>query len=163
MLGDCLKSHNTPSVIALSRQKVPYINPDSSKKNKCENGAYEVSITSHESNVTLIASGTEVELALKVQEKLKDNNIHSKVVSMPCMSLFDKQSDEYKKDIIDEDALVITLEAGSVTHWQKYIKNKGLNLGLDQFGESGPYKEVYDHFNLTEEKITNIIQDKLRE
>ena len=82
---------------------------------------------------------------------------------MPCMSLFDKQSDEYKKDIIDEDALVITLEAGSVTHWQKYIKNKGLNLGLDQFGESGPYKEVYDHFNLTEEKITNIIQDKLRE
>ena len=111
----------------------------------------------------MIASGTEVELALKVQEKLKDNNIHSKVVSMPCMSLFDKQSDEYKKDIIDEDALVITLEAGSVTHWQKYIKNKGLNLGLDQFGESGPYKEVYDHFNLTEEKITNIIQDKLRE
>jgi transketolase len=158
-----LKSHNTPSVIALSRQKVPYINPKNSEKNKSENGAYTISITSHESNVTLIASGTEVELALKVQEKLKDNNIHSKVVSMPCMSLFDKQSDEYKKDIIDEDALVITLEAGSVTHWQKYIKNKGLNLGLDQFGESGPYKEVYDHFNLTEEKITNIIQDKLRE
>ena len=158
-----LKSHNTPSVIVLSRQKVPYINPENSKKNKCENGAYPVSITSHESNVTLIASGTEVELALKVQKQLKENNIHSKVISMPCMSLFDKQPDEYKKDIIEEESLVITLEAGSVTHWQKYTKNKGLNLGIDQFGESAPYKEVYDHFNLTEEKITNLVQKKLRE
>jgi transketolase len=158
-----LKSENTPSVIALSRQKVPYINPSHSKKNKCENGAYEVKITSHESNITLIASGTEVELALKVQDKLEENNIHSKVISMPCMELFDKQSEEYKKNLIEENSLVITLEAGSITSWQKYIKNKGLNLGIDQFGESAPYKEVYDYFNLTEEKITNIIQKKLRE
>ena len=158
-----LKSHNTPSVIALSRQKVPYINPSNSQKNKCENGAYEVSITSHESNITLIASGTEVELALKVQNKLKENNIDSKVVSMPCIELFDKQSKEYKKNIIEEDSLVVTLEAGSTTHWQKYNKNKSLNLGIDKFGESAPYKEVYDHFNLTEEKITSLIQKKLRE
>ena len=158
-----LKSDGTPSAIALSRQKVPYINPDNTKKNKCEKGAYTVNITSHESNVTLIASGTEVELALKVQDKLKENNIHSKVVSMPCMEIFDKQSKEYKKDLIEESSLVITLEAGSVSHWQKYIKNKGVNLGIDQFGESAPYKEVYDHFNLTEEKITNLIQKKLRE
>jgi transketolase len=158
-----LKSKNTPSVIALSRQKVPYINPNNSKKNKCENGAYEVSISSHESNVTLVASGTEVELALKVQNKLKENNIHSKVVSMPCMELFDIQPEKFKSDLIEEDALVVTLEAGSISSWQKYIKNKGLNLGIDQFGESAPYKEVYNHFNLTEEKIINFIQKKLRE
>ena len=157
-----LKSHNTPSVIALSRQKVPYINPDNSKKNKCENGAYTINITSHESNVTLVASGTEVELALKVQEKLRENNIHSKVISMPCMELFDKQSEDYKKDLMEENSLVVTLEAGSVTHWQKYTKNKELNIGIDQFGESAPYKEVYDHFDLTEDKITNLIQKKLR-
>ena len=158
-----LKSHNTPSVIALSRQKVPYINPNNSKKNKCENGAYEVNITSQESNVTLVASGTEVELALNVQEKLKENNIHSKVISMPCMELFDKQTEEYKKNLIEDNTLVVTLEAGSVTHWQKYIKDKGFNLGIDLFGESAPYKEVYDHFELTEEKITGLIQKKLRE
>ena len=158
-----LKSHNTPSAIALSRQKVPYINPTDSKKNKCENGAYLVNITSHESNVTLIASGTEVELALKVQNKLEENNIHSKVISMPCMELFDKQSEDYKKDLLEQDSLIVTLEAGSITHWQKYIKNKGLNLGIDNFGESAPYKEVYDHFNLTVDKITNLIQKKLRE
>ena len=157
-----LKSHNTPSVIVLSRQKVPYVNPDNSKKNKCENGAYTINITSHESNVTLVASGTEVELALKVQEKLRENNIHSKVISMPCMELFDKQSEDYKKDLMEENSLVVTLEAGSVTHWQKYTKNKELNIGIDQFGESAPYKEVYDHFDLTEDKITNLIQKKLR-
>jgi len=158
-----LKSHNTPSAIALSRQKVPYINPTNSKENKCEKGAYVVNITSHESNVTLVASGTEVEIALKVQEKLKENNIHSKVVSMPCMELFDKQPKDFCNDIIEENSLVVTLEAGSVMSWQKYIKNKGMNIGIDQFGESAPYKEVYAHFGLSEEKITDFIQKKLRE
>ena len=158
-----LKSESTPSAIALSRQKVPYINPKSSKENICEKGAYTVNITSHDSNVTLIASGTEVELALKVQEKLKELNIHSKVVSMPCMELFEKQSDNFRKDIIDEDSLIVTLEAGSIVSWQKFIKNKGINIGIDQFGESAPYKDVYNHFGLSEEKITNFIQKKLIE
>ncbi len=158
-----LKSESTPSAIALSRQKVPYINPSNSKENKCEKGAYVVNITSHESNVTLVASGTEVELALKVQDKLKENNIHSKVVSMPCMELFDKQPEDYQKDILEENSLIITLEAGSVVSWQKYIKNKGANLGINKFGESAPYKEVYKHFKLSEEDITNFIQKKLRE
>ena len=158
-----LKNNNTPSAIALSRQKVPYINPNNSKENKCEKGAYTVNLTSHESKVTLVASGTEVELALKVQEKLKENNIHSKVVSMPCMELFDKQPDEYRKDILEENSLIVTLEAGSIMSWQKYIKDKGINLGIDNFGESAPYKEVYKHFKLSEEDITNFIQKKLRE
>ena len=158
-----LKSDKTPSVITLSRQKVPYINPKNSKENKCEKGAYQINTTSHESKVSLIASGTEVELALNVQNKLKENNIHSKVISMPCMELFDKQSKEYKRDLIEDDELVVTLEAGSITHWQKYSKDKGLNFGIDKFGESAPYKEVYDHFDLTEDKITGLIQKKLRE
>ena len=157
-----LRSKNTPSAIALSRQKVPYINPKNSKENKSEKGAYVVSVTSHESNITLVASGTEVELALKVQKKLKENNIHSKVVSMPCMELFDQQTEDYKRDILEEDSLIVTLEAGSIMSWQKYIRNKGINLGINKFGESAPYKEVYDHFDLSEEKIINIIQKKLR-
>ncbi len=158
-----LKSKNTPSVIALSRQKVSYVNPENSRENKCEKGAYVVKITSHEGKVTIVASGTEVELALKVQEKLKENNIHSKVVSMPCMELFDMQPENYRNDIIEQNSLVVTLEAGSIISWQKYVKGKGLNLGIDQFGESAPYKEVYNHFDLSEEKITNFIQKKLRE
>ena len=158
-----LKSKNTPSVIALSRQKVPYINPKISKENICEKGAYTVKLTSHDSNVTLIASGTEVELALKVQEKLKENNIQSKVVSMPCMELFDKQPEDYRRDILEENSLIVTIEAGSIISWQKYIKGKGLNLGIDEFGESAPYKEIYKHFKLSEDDITNFIQKKLRD
>ena len=158
-----LKSQSTPSAIALSRQKVPYINPKDTKENKCKKGAYVVNITSHENKVTIIASGTEVELALKVQDKLKENNIHSKVVSMPCMELFDQQPEDYRKDVIEESSLVVTLEAGSICSWQKYVRNKGMNIGIDQFGESAPYKDVYNHFSLTEDKITNFIQKKLRE
>ena len=158
-----LKSTNSPSAIALSRQKVPYINPKNSMENKSEKGVYTVNITSHESKVTLVASGTEVELALRVQDKLKDNGIHSKVVSMPCMELFDKQPEEYRKDILEENSLIVTIEAGSISSWQKYVKNSGLNVGIDKFGESAPYKELYKHFKLSEEDITNFIQKKLRE
>ena len=131
--------------------------------NRSEKGAYTVNLTSHESKVTLVASGTEVELALRVQKNLKDNNIHSKVVSMPCMELFDKQPENFRKDIIEENSLIFTIEAGSIMSWQKYVKNKGMNIGIDEFGESAPYKEVYNHLGLSEEKIINFIQKKLRE
>ena len=158
-----LKSNGTPSAIALSRQKVPYVNPKNTKENKSEKGAYVINITSHENNLTIVASGTEVELALKVQERLKENNIHSKVVSMPCMELFDKQPEDYRRDILEENSLIVTIEAGNIMSWEKYIKNKGLNFGLNKFGESAPYKEVYKHFKLSEEEISSLIQKKLRE
>ena len=158
-----LKSNNTPSVIALSRQKVAYINPKNTRENKSERGAYVVNITSHESKVTIVSSGTEVEMALKVQAKLKTINIESKVISMPCMELFDKQPKNFREDIIEPNSLVVTLEAGSVMPWQKYIKRNGVNIGIDRFGESAPYKEVYNHLGLSEEKIVDFIQKKLRE
>ena len=82
---------------------------------------------------------------------------------MPCMELFDQQSEDYKKDILEEGSLIVTLEAGSIMSWRKYIKNNGINLGIDKFGESAPYKEVYNYLDLSEEKITSLIQKKLRE
>ena len=157
-----LKNKNTPSAIALSRQKLPYINPSNSEENKCEKGAYVVKITSHDNKVTLVASGSEVELALNVQTALKQYNIESKVISMPCQELFDKQADSFKKDILDKDSLIVTIEAGSVSSWEKYSGNKGISLGINNFGESAPYKKVYDHFNLSEEKIVTTIQERLR-
>lgn len=157
-----LKSKNTPSVIALSRQKLPYINPMFSEKNKCEHGAYVVKINSHNNKVTLIASGSEVEIALETQMLLKKNNIESKVVSMPCQELFDMQSDDFKKDILDHESLVVTIEAGCVSSWKQYSGDKGISLGIDKFGESAPYKNIYEHFDLTAEKIVNNIQKHLR-
>ena len=157
-----LKSKNTPSVIALSRQKLPYINPKLSNENKSSLGAYEIKITSHDSKVTLVATGSEVELALEVQAILKENNIDSKVVSMPCQELFDKQSEEFKKNILEPDTMIVTIEAGCISSWKKYSGINGISLGIDTFGESAPYKEVYDHFNLTSEKIVSLIQKRLR-
>ena len=157
-----LKSKNTPSAIALSRQKLPYINPSYSKENKCKLGAYEVKITSHESKIILVASGSEVSLALEVQNQLKDYGIDSKVVSMPCLELFDLQSKEYKEKILERESMIITIEAGSVNSWNKYIGDNGISLGIDSFGESAPYKEVYDYFGLSSDKIVTLIQKMLR-
>ena len=79
------------------------------------------------------------------------------------MQIYQIQPKDFCNDIIEENSLVVTLEAGSIMSWQKYVKNKGMNIGIDQFGESAPYKEVYNHFGLSEEKIVGFIQKKLRE
>ncbi len=157
-----LKSQSTPSAIALSRQKLPYINPSLTKENKSSFGAYQVNITSHDYKLILIASGSEVEIALEAQKKLKNLNIESKVVSMPCQELFDLQSDDYKNKILEEDCLKITIEAGSTSCWGKYLNNNSRSMGIDSFGASAPYKEVYEHFNLTSDKIALLAQEILR-
>ena len=117
---------------------------------------------SHDNKVTLVASGSEVELALNVQDALKKNNIQSKVVSMPCQELFDKQSEEYKRDILEEDSLIVTIEAGNISSWQKYLGKKDISMGVERFGESAPYKKIYEHLNLSIEKIVDTIQKQLR-
>ena len=157
-----LKSKNTPSAIALSRQKLPYINPSFPKENKTALGAYQINVTSHDNNVTLVASGSEVELALETQKLLKVNNIDSKVVSMPCQELFDKQPEKYKKEILDENSIIVTIEAGSISCWNKYLGKNGASVGINNFGESAPYKEVYDHFNLTSSKIVTLVQKMIK-
>ena len=157
-----LKSKNTPSAIALSRQKLPYINPKFSENNECEKGAYTVRMDAHENKVTLVASGSEVELAINVHDELKKNNISSKVVSMPCQELFNKQSEDFKKNILDKESLIVTIEAGNVSSWEKYLGNRGISIGIDKFGESAPYKQVYEHLNLSVEKIVLAIQERLR-
>ena len=154
-----LKSKNTPSAIALSRQKLPYINPSHTKENKSELGAYIVNTTSQKNEVTLIASGSEVELALQAQKDLKEINVESKVVSMPCQELFNQQSSDYKNEIINKEVPAITIEASSVCSWEKYSKN---NMGIETFGESAPFKEVYKHFNLTSAKIVELTKKLIK-
>jgi len=154
-----LKSENTPSAMALSRQKLPYINPSHTKDNKSELGAYIVKSTSQINAITLIASGSEVELALQAQKELKEIHIDSKVVSMPCQELFNQQSNDYKNKIINKDVPVITIEASSVSSWEKYSKN---NMGIETFGESAPFKEVYNHFNLTSAKIVELTKKLIK-
>ena len=110
--------------------------------------------------VTLIASGSEVEIALEAQKKLKEISIDSKVVSMPCQELFDQQSDSFKDEIINKDISSITIEASSICSWEKYSKH---NMGIKTFGESAPYKEVYSHFNLTSAKVVELAKKIIKQ
>ena len=157
-----LNNEKGPSAIILSRQKLNYICKFPNKVNQSLLGAYEVNISSHDNKVTIIASGSEVELALSTQEQLKELGIESKVVSMPCQELFDQQSEEYKSKILEDDNLIVSVEAGTVCCWHKYLKKDDIAIGIDKFGKSAPYKEIYEEMNLTSLKIASIIQKKLR-
>jgi len=149
-----LENLNSPSVLALTRQKLNPIRKEFLKENKCSFGAYEISRSNQDVKVTIIATGSEVNLALEVSHKLATENIYSKVISVPCQELFKQQSGSYKNKILNETEFTITIEAGSTSCWHKYVLDKGLNFGIDDFGKSAPYKDIYKYFGLTAENIT---------
>ena len=80
---------------------------------------------------------------------------------MPCQKIFDHQSEEYKKKILDETELVVSIEASETSYWKKYTGTNGLSFGINDFGKSAPYKKIYDHFKLNSESIVKKIKEKL--
>jgi len=156
-----LKSSTTPSVIALSRQKIPFITEKLNNKNMCSLGGYELKKTDSNPEITLIASGSEVQIAIDSLKKLKDHNINSKVVSMPCQELFDKQSKEYKEQVIEKNSKKISIEASSIFGWEKYVGNEGASLGMKSFGKSAPSKKLYEDFSITSDNVIKIAKKML--
>ncbi|MDC3373259.1 transketolase [Candidatus Pelagibacter sp.] len=150
-----LKSSKTPSVLSLTRQNLDPIRKKISNTNKCSLGAYEVLRTNKKIHLTILASGSEVNLAIETSHKLAKDRIYSKVISMPCQDLFDAQSSSYQQKIVDETKIKISIEAASTDCWKKYVGKEGLSFGIDTFGKSAPYKEIYKHFGLTAANITN--------
>jgi transketolase len=150
-----LKSSKTPSILSLTRQNLEPIRKKISKTNKCSLGAYEVLRTNKKIHLTILASGSEVNLAIETSHKLAKDKIYSKVISMPCQELFDKQSSSYQQKIINETKNIVSLEAASTDCWKKYVGKDGLAVGIDTFGKSAPYKEIYKHFGLTSANIAN--------
>ncbi len=150
-----LKSSKTPSVLSLTRQNLNPIRNKYSKTNKCSLGAYEVLRTNKKVQLTILASGSEVNLGIEVSHKLAKDNIYSKVISVPCMELFDLQSKRYKNKILSETKFKISIEAGSSDCWKKYVGDFGMTFGIDVFGKSAPYKDIYKYFGLISSNITN--------
>ncbi len=150
-----LESLKTPSVLSLTRQNLNPIRNKYSKINKCSLGAYEVLRTNKKIKLTILASGSEVNLALETSHKLAKDKIYSKVISVPCMELFDLQSNKYKDKILKETKLKISIEAGSSDCWKKYLGDNGMTFGIDVFGKSAPYKDIYKYFGLTSSNIAN--------
>lgn len=149
--------YNGPTAIILSRQTLPNIQDSCSLKMK--KGAYIVyepkSITSESLNLIIVATGSEVHLAIEIAKKL---DIKCRVVSMPCCELFDKQDCFYKEEILPKNVKKMSLEAGLTSCWYKYVD---FTYGIDEFGESGKMVDIKNHFGFTLDKIVEFIKYKI--
>jgi len=152
-------SINSPSVIALSRQNINPVRQEHNAQNKCIKGAYEILRTKKEIELTIIATGSEVNLAIEVSHKLATQNIYSKVISVPSVEYFNIQTEHYKKQIMGETNYKISIEAAITEPWKKFIGENGLCFGVDDFGKSAPGKDVFKSFFLDAE---NIVKQTMR-
>jgi transketolase len=148
-----LKNFKTPSILSLTRQSLDPIRNKFTIANKCSSGAYEVLRTNKKIILTILASGSEVKLAIETSHKLAKEKIYSKVVSVPCMELFDKQPKKYRKSVLNETKFKISIEAGSSDCWRKYVGDFGITFGINEFGKSAPYKEIFNYFGLVNKSI----------
>ena len=156
-----IENKNSPSVIALTRQGVKPVRNKNSSKNESSAGGYEILRNGEKIKLTIISSGSETNLSCDISHKLATEGIYSKVISMPCQELFDQQNKDYKNKILNETELVISIEASETNYWKKYTGVNGLNFGIDDFGKSAPFNEIYDHFNLNSDSIIKKIKERL--
>ncbi|MDX5496240.1 MULTISPECIES: transketolase [unclassified Wolbachia] len=160
-----LEKKESPALFALSRQNVSYMRKFYSDIDQSANlskfGAYILCECSKELKVTIFATGSEVEIAVEAREKLQEKGIGTRIVSMPCWRLFDEQSDEYKAAILNNDSIKVAIEAGSEMGWHKYIGSNGIFIGMKSFGESAPYKTLYEHFNINADHVVKCVCEKL--
>ncbi|MBB3910404.1 transketolase [Sphingomonas desiccabilis] len=147
-----LQDATGPSLLALSRQNLPQLRTDASE-NLCAKGAYRLVAAEAPRRVVLVATGSEVELAVSARAQLEAKGIGADVVSMPCWSRFDAQPADYRRDVLPKDALIVSIEAGTTMGWERYTGLDGLRFGIDRFGASGPAPKLYDYFGLTADAI----------
>lgn len=151
-----IENVNGPSVMVLTRQNLPTL--DRSKfapASHTEKGAYILKeADSGTPDLILMATGSEVEIIVKAAQTLEEKGVATRVVSMPCIDLFEDQEEEYKESVLPTDIHArISIEASSPYGWHKYAGSKGIVMGIDRFGESAPFEEVYEHLGLTAEKV----------
>jgi transketolase len=156
-----LQAQDRPSVISLTRQNLAPARLEYVEENLCARGAYELLPADGKARVTLIATGSEVEIALAAREILQAEGIGARVVSAPCLELFEMQPQEYRGQILGLDTVRIAIEAGSTMGWDRYVGDKGGLIGINAFGASAPYKELYKHFGLTSQAVAQKARDLL--
>jgi transketolase len=155
-----LESRHTPSTIALTRQNLPAVRTEYVEDNLCARGAYELA-GDDDAEVTIFASGSEIEIALAAREKLRADGHGARVVSVPCFELFEKQSAEYQASVIGDAGVRVAIEAGVRLGWDRFIGNDGVFVGMTGFGASGPYEKLYRHFGITAEAVVDAATKRL--
>lgn len=156
-----IQSKETPTIIVLTRQNIPtFSRSDENAAILTEKGAYILSDSVDEiPDSIIIGTGSEVHLAMEAKALLSEKGMDVRVVSMPCWELFQKQSAEYREKVLPTSVTNrVSVEAGSTFGWSKWVGDQGISIGIDTFGESAPYEELYDHFGITTEKVVEAVQ-----
>ncbi len=149
-----------PSLLALSRQDLD-VQPRKGAQNLSARGGYELMAASGPAKATLLATGSEVELAVAARARLEAEGIATRVVSMPCVELFEAQDESYRNRVLKPRTVRVAIEAGMAQGWERYIGPKGGFVGMSSFGASAPYKVLQRHFGLTPEAVAAAVKARL--
>jgi transketolase len=156
-----LESRSAPSLMALSRQKVPAVRTIVAGENLSARGAYQLAGAGHPAQVTIFASGSEVSVAMAARDLLETDGIGARVISTPCWELFDVQPEDYQAQVIGETDVRVAVEAGVRMGWERFIGEDGVFVGMTGFGASAPAEVLYKHFGITAEVVAAAAKAKL--
>ncbi len=156
-----LVEEDTPSGMVLTRQGLPTLRTTHSDENLCARGAYVLAEADGERKVTLLATGSEVSIAMEARDALQADGVPTAVVSMPCWELFDAQEQKYKDEVLGPDTIRLGVEAAVGMGWDRYIGEKGAFVGMSGFGASAPAGELFKHFGITADNVTAQAKAKL--
>ena len=156
-----IESVGTPSAIVLTRQGLTTVRTEHSNDNLSAKGGYVLAEAAGERDVTIISTGSEVEIALEAKKSLQEIGVNAAVVSLPSWHLFDQQDTVYKEYVLGS-GLRVGIEAAVEMGWQKYIGENGEFIGMTSFGASGPASELYKHFGITSENVVKKVKTRLK-
>ncbi len=148
-----LETGETPSVLSLSRQGLPALRGTHSEENLCVRGGYVLKEAEGIRQATLIATGSEVSLALEAQTLLHKQNIGAAVVSMPCVERFNEQEAHYRREVLLPGSATVIVEAAVGQGWERFLGQNGTFVGMQGFGSSAPATKLYEHFGITAERV----------
>jgi transketolase len=155
-----LKSRHAPSVLALTRQSLPLLRTEADGDNRCARGAYVLAEANGARRVTLLATGSEVSLAMAARDALAKDGIAAAVVSLPCWELFEQQPEDYRKAVLGEGPRV-GVEAAVRFGWDRWLGPRGAFVGMGDFGASAPGEALFQHFGITPEKVAEAARSLL--
>jgi transketolase len=156
-----LKRADGPSMLSLSRQGLPALRKEVTEENLCSRGGYILAEADGDPHATILASGSEVEIALAARNILQTDGIPARVVSLPCWEAFDAQPQDYRCKILGENTVRVAVEAATTFGWERYVGNDGTAIGINSFGESAPAGVLYEHFGITAEAVADAVKARL--
>jgi len=156
-----LEDKETPSILVLTRQGLKQARLEHTDENLSSKGGYVISEANGNADVTIFATGSEVEIAIEAQTDLEAESIPTRVVSMPSTEKFDAQTSDYQNSVLGSSKVYASIEAGATYGWDKYVGRNGVKIGIDEFGASAPAKDLYKHFGVTKDNLIASIKEKL--